>query len=69
EFILVINDDDEVSVKATNFNSEKLTTAAVKKKNVDINIFQEQIDDRELVKLMNYNNVNKVTADSVREKI
>ncbi|CAG8834928.1 31446_t:CDS:2, partial [Gigaspora margarita] len=68
EFILVIIDDDEESVKATNFNSEKETTAVAKKKNADINILRKLIDDRESVKTTNYNNVNEVTADSVREK-
>ncbi|CAG8833140.1 27926_t:CDS:2, partial [Gigaspora margarita] len=38
KYILVINNDDEESVKAMNYNSVKETTA-------DINILREQIDD------------------------
>ncbi|CAG8684063.1 36033_t:CDS:2 [Gigaspora margarita] len=64
KFILVINDDDEELVKATNYNSVKKTTA---EKNDDINILQEQIYDKEL-KTTNYSSVKEAIANSVKEK-
>ncbi|CAG8742980.1 19082_t:CDS:1, partial [Gigaspora margarita] len=68
KFILVINDDDEEPVKATNYNSVNEATADVKEKNDDINILQEQIDDKESVKATICNFVKDATADSVKEK-
>ncbi|CAG8647849.1 35921_t:CDS:2 [Gigaspora margarita] len=65
KFILVINDDNKESVKATSYNSVKKTTA---EKNDNINILQEQIYDEELVKTTNYSSKKEAIADSVKEK-
>ncbi|KAF0405622.1 hypothetical protein F8M41_008917 [Gigaspora margarita] len=62
-FILVINDDDEESVKATNYYSVEETTA---EKN-DINILREPIENKETVKAMNCSSVKEAITDSVKE--
>ncbi|CAG8628713.1 22980_t:CDS:2 [Gigaspora rosea] len=60
KFILVINDDDEESIKATNYYSVEETTA---EKN-DINILREPIENEEAVKATNYSSVKEAITDS-----
>ncbi|KAF0349993.1 hypothetical protein F8M41_015429 [Gigaspora margarita] len=63
KFILVINNDEE-SVKATNYDSVKEKTTDIKEKNDNINIPRKQINSKESIKATNYYSVKEAIADS-----